>query len=124
MATYGLRQVYNNMFEVLPFVWDSAAFELPCLRQLHHVRTRPFLKAYTKLEFQRTHTLCALSMQSLARAAITAVRVTALQLLVTEPEIPSAAYITAQKVGVYKKVSKTRNVYKLLQVVYNMLTTL
>ena len=44
-----------------------------------------------KLEFQRTHTLCALSMhfqQSLARAAITA-----LQLLVTESEIPSAAYM-------------------------------
>ena len=46
---------------------------------------------YQKLEFQRTQTLCALSMhfqQSLARAAITA-----LQLLVTEPEIPSAAYM-------------------------------
>ena len=25
-ATYGLRQV--NMFEVLPFVWDSASFKL------------------------------------------------------------------------------------------------
>ena len=31
-------------YEVLPFVLDSAAFELSCLRQLHHVRTRPVVK--------------------------------------------------------------------------------
>ena len=48
-------------------------------------------RSLKKLEFQRTHTLCTLSMhfqQSFARAAITA-----LQLLVTAPEIPSAAYM-------------------------------
>ena len=54
--------------------------------------TEIFINSYKyKLEFQRTHTLCTLSMhfqQSLEHAAITA-----LQLLVTEPEIPSAAYM-------------------------------
>ena len=46
----------------------------------------------TKLEFQRTHTLCALSMHfqlSLARAAITV-----LQLLVTEQGFAVAAQET------------------------------